>query len=137
MSLIQRKVACSPAPRDTFSSLPREIRDIIYKMLFLQKPTVLPFEGVCHANYAQLRNAIGLSTTSRMIHSETMRFFYGGNDFLLQSYEVGKAVRWLDSIGVLNRSFLRKVRIDTVSGISDHTARVKSFAVHLTKRLRV
>lgn len=113
-----------PEVRTSFNSLPAELRNRIYRLLFVGEP----FEFRTGKNFS--RSAAFLRTSKR-VHEEGRSVLYAENDFCLQRQhnargnfydanwkEVGyKDVRrFFEMIGPLNISLIRSVKIDFDDG---------------------
>lgn len=117
-------LASVPEPGTGFNSLPAELRNRIYRLLFVGEP----FEFRTGKNFS--RSAAFLRTSKR-IYEEGRTVLYGENDFCFQRQhnprgnfydaswkEVGyKDVRrFFEMIGTVNISLIRSVKIDFDDG---------------------
>ncbi len=114
------------APSRRFEELPREVRTIVYRHLFVRDDALRP---LCHedrymeapgtARPPGLADAVAVLRTSRRIHAEAIEVLYGGNAFLLYARDFGDAVlAFLRRIGSVNRRMIRTLELDWQHGIN-------------------
>ena len=115
-------------PKDYFSCLPAEVRNLIYELLLLESKEIRPLDSEVDAwehaiaKWTQpsqgLTQASGLLGVCKQVNQEATTVLYGRNLFGLLSREERDVDGWLTNIGSSNRQLLRYIRIDT-----DHALR--------------
>jgi hypothetical protein len=94
----------------SFLDLPAELRNEIYKHLFLFREPIIPWK-----RYNDKKIATNLLLTNKTILHEASSILYSSNCFNLIRWDPRAITKLLDDIGVFNASRLRCIRV-TVPG---------------------
>ena len=106
----------SMAPKASLLTLPPEIRNMIYDLVYVSPSYIGTHRMVTDSFFheaAQWRN-LGFVTSCRQIYCESANIFYAKNGF--EFYYIGPLLQFMEGIGFQRRRLLTKLRFNYLSG---------------------
>ncbi|KAL9035270.1 MAG: hypothetical protein Q9214_006663 [Letrouitia sp. 1 TL-2023] len=107
-------------PKEGFERFPKNVRNTIFRYLLRRQTTLKPLENAPIRKYFKpsrhemllFSAGLNLLRTCKSVHREASNVLYGENIFLLNPPKIQSITQFLTTIGPLNCSYLKNLKVD-------------------------